>query len=75
MIDETDSPQVGYLEGRIRSFADSSWPDWMHMKAIQISRIVDEHPHTGNLFLILNALAMERRLRLLEMQIGEMTKK
>ncbi len=60
--------ELGPLETRIRGVVKDDWPDWLHMKAIQISRLMDEDLTLENLalFSILSHLGVLRRIQFLE---------
>jgi hypothetical protein len=56
------------LEDRIRMVDWSDDPDWIHMKAIQVSRLLDEDADqdTTNSYFLLQNLALIRRVYALE---------
>lgn len=59
---------------------DSDWsgePDWAHMKAIQVSRLLDEgnNQTTTNYYFLIQSLALIRRVQALETRLMEMARK
>lgn len=68
MYEEQEAQTATPLEDRIRLLDWSDSPDWLHMKAIHYSRVLDEcaDQDTTNYFLLTTLLSQERRIRGLE---------